>query len=125
MERVYLYTPNAEKREKLKDLCGRLGMECPDLVPADLNRYVAEIIGSETTVKRPVPPEKAPIFFQMPEMELFYGISDGRLDVFLDECRKAGIDRIECKAVITPYNLSWSLYELALELKRENDQMHR
>ena len=125
MERVYFYTPKAETREKVQALCGKLGMEFRELVPADLNRYVGEIVGSETSIKRPVRPDKAPIFFQMPEIMLFYGISDSRLDDFLEAYPKAGIDRISYKAVITPFNISWTLYELALELKRENDQMNR
>ena len=94
MERVYLYTPKAETREKVQGVCEKLGMECPELVPADLNRYVGEIVGSETSIRRPVRPDKAPVFFQMPEIMLFYGIPDGRLDLFLEEYRKAGIQRI-------------------------------
>ena len=125
MERVYLYTPKSETREKVQGVCEKLGMECLELVPADLNRYVGEIVGSEPSIKRPVHPEKAPVFFQMPEIMLFYGIPDGRLDQYLEEYRKAGIDRIAYKAVITPFNISWTLYELALELKRENDQINR
>jgi hypothetical protein len=125
MERVYLYTPNAEKKGKVQELCGRLGMECRELMPGDLNRYVAEIVEAGTAVKRPVHPENAPAFYRMPELQLFFGLADGRLDEYLEEYRKAGIDPISYKAVITPFNRNWTLYELALELKRENDQMNR
>jgi hypothetical protein len=123
MERIFLYTPKAEKRAQVQKLCQGLGMECREILPKDLNRYVAEVTGSGSPARRPVPPEQAPVFYQMPELMLFYGLADGRLDVFLEEYKKAGIDRIDLKAVITPINNSWTIYELACELKRENDQM--
>lgn len=56
------------------------------------------------------------------EMMVFCGISDQTLDNILAAMRQAGI-RINCKSVMTPYNIAWKLPDLYNELEREHEEM--
>lgn len=56
------------------------------------------------------------------EMMVFAGISDEALDHILAGMRAAGI-RINCKSVMTPYNIAWKIPDLYTELAREHEEM--
>lgn len=55
----------------------------------------------------------------MPELLIFSGLADGKLDEFLAEYRKKGIEPVSLKAVITAHNISWTVYQLVSELVKE------
>ena len=54
---------------------------------------------------------------------LFNGFDNQMLGDFLTEYRKAGIEKINLKATITPYNLSWNSLQLRDELNREHEEL--
>ncbi|MDO5417179.1 MAG: DUF3783 domain-containing protein, partial [Lachnospiraceae bacterium] len=47
-----------------------------------------------------------------------------RLDFLLYSLRKAGVPKIDLKAVITPQNADWTFYQLYKELMEEHERMH-
>lgn len=49
--------------------------------------------------------------------------TSNRIDVLLAGLRKAGVPRIELKAVVTPRNVDWSFYQLYQELVKEHEQL--
>lgn len=53
------------------------------------------------------------------QMMVLYGFTNERLDEFLRNMRRAGIPRIALKAIVTPYNVSWTFRQLYEELERE------
>ena len=57
------------------------------------------------------------------EILVFVAFSEEKLDLFLRAYRQAGIAPIPLKAVLTPHNCSWSVYELTQELMREHIAM--
>ena len=50
----------------------------------------------------------------------FSGINSSQMDIFLAEYKKAGIEPIGCKAVVTPDNVFWSADKLFREIFREH-----
>lgn len=60
--------------------------------------------------------EKAPLTRQA---MIMYGFTQRRLDEFLQSMRKAGLPVIPLKAVVTPYNVTWTFRALYEELERE------
>ena len=58
------------------------------------------------------------------EMFVMSRISGQRLDLILKSMRKAGIEKIDLKAIVTPTNASWNSLELYQEIKREHESMH-
>ena len=55
---------------------------------------------------------------------LFQGLADKEVHRFLEMYRAEGIPTVDLKAVVTPWNLTWTLYELAEHLKEEHRSMH-
>lgn len=56
---------------------------------------------------------------------VFSGINSSQMDIFLAEYKKAGIEPIGCKAVVTPDNVFWSADKLFREIFREHLFMSR
>lgn len=56
---------------------------------------------------------------------VMYGFTQKRLDEFLKSMRRAGLPVIPLKAVVTPYNVSWTFRALYEELEREEEAFLR
>ena len=59
------------------------------------------------------------------EMLVMKNFSGAQLDEFLLRMRKAGIPRVDLKAVLTPSNQEWDSITLYEELKREHAAMQQ
>lgn len=59
------------------------------------------------------------------ELLVFSGINSSQMDIFLAEYKKAGIEPIGCKAVVTPDNVFWSADKLFREIFKEHLFMSR
>lgn len=59
------------------------------------------------------------------EMLLMAGFSNSRVDELLTAFRKNKVERIDCKAVLTPTNAVWNVLELYDELRKEHEIMHK
>ena len=68
--------------------------------------------------------EMPPFAWQMPELLVFSGLQENSLQLFLAAYREAQIEQIPLKAIVTPHNISWSIYELSRELASEHAAMH-
>lgn len=68
-------------------------------------------------------PQSPPPFPE--EMLLFKGFTDAALARFLQSYRAAGLEKIELKAALTPYNSGWDSIRLRRELMAERDAMRR
>jgi hypothetical protein len=59
------------------------------------------------------------------EMMVFAGLSGEQIDKVLAGFRKNKIQRVNCKAVLTPTNRFWNAIQLFEELKREHEAMYK
>lgn len=112
------YTKDIKKSGQIADLCKRLQIYTRKLNPSDVNMEMGKLAGIKINVGN-TEQKKAPENYDMPDVMIFSGISDGVLDEFLDAYRQDKISTTPLKAVLTPYNISWTLYELITELQRE------
>lgn len=55
----------------------------------------------------------------LPDCIIFSDISNLEMDIFLAEYKKRGIEPTPMKAIVTVYNMDWSIDKLIEELKRE------
>lgn len=113
---------NRVKEKQLMELCRQLGYNTRKIKPSDADSSVGSIAGIKIS-KMISQKEKAPLGYKFPEIIIFSGLSDGDLDRFLTEYKKAEIEPVPLKAIVTPHNISWSLYELVKELQRERISM--
>ncbi len=128
-----MHIPEKEKRNSIEALCGSIGAACKEIGMADVNRTVLELISGRTAgqtagqtigqIGGPDAGKTAPPLYFLPELLLFQGFGDKELDQFLDAYRAAGISKVNLKAAVTPWNIRWTIYELAEHLKEEHDSM--
>ncbi len=115
---VMYYMKDSKKEEQLIQLCKQLGINTRKIKENDTNVSISTLAGI-SGVPAMVQTEKAPQNYEMPELLIFAGMTDEKLDEFLAEYRKQGIEAVSLKAMITPHNISWTVYQLTAELIRE------
>ena len=117
---VLLHIPDKNKLDRISKLCEKSGYSCRRIQNADVNRTILELISGQSAGKKVSAP---PLYF-LPEMMIFQGLADKEVHQFLEAYRAEGIPAVDLKAVVTPWNLTWTLYELAEHLKEEHRSMH-
>ncbi len=121
---ILYYVQDEKKRIQMEVLCMSMSIGTKQLKPSDLNTQVGTLIGAKNIEPLdPAKEAKAPAIFCMPEIIIFSGIPDKKLDEFLFSYKKVGMTPTKLKAVITPQNASWSLYHLIRELSMERAQI--
>ena len=143
---VLYYTEDKGKAQQIEMLCGQLSFKTKRLRGSDAGTPVGKLAGmsmkSEKTslAGKSIKAEKAgaaaekngeapsrgncvPADYKQPEVMVFSGITDTQLDMFLHGYKMGGISPIYLKAILTPYNYTWSLYQLTQELIREHTAM--
>ena len=117
---VFLHIPDKNKFDRISKLCEKCGYSCCQIQNADVNRTILELISGQSAGKK----VSAPQLYFLPEMMIFQGLADKEVHQFLEAYRAEGIPTVDLKAVVTPWNLTWTLYELAEHLKEEHRSMH-
>ena len=117
MKKIFYYIPGEEKKNAVLKICKEQQIETTVLAQKDLNRTVAALC--TLPVKPSGAKKSAPALYAMPEMLLFFGIGDAELDSFLEAYNATGLEMIKRKAVVTPTNLGWTVYELLDALEKE------
>lgn len=118
---VMLYTEDGIRRQQIAMLCAQLGIRIKELKRTDADTAVGRLAG---IAGKTGPGEaRAPEGYVLPELMIFSGLADDLLDRFLEAYRLSGLAPVSLKAVLTPYNFNWSLYQLAQELIRERTAM--
>lgn len=59
------------------------------------------------------------------EVLIMHNFSGSRLDELLLEMRRAKVEKINLKAVVTESNVGWSFYHLYEEISAEHERMHQ
>lgn len=150
---VLYYTEDKGKAQQIEMLCGQLSFKTKRLRGSDAGTPVGKLAGMSVKAETSSPAgmsinaEKAgasaekygasaekngeatsrengvPADCKQPEVMVFSGITDTQLDMFLHGYKMGGISPIYLKAILTPYNYTWSLYQLTQELIREHTAM--
>ncbi|MBQ9278517.1 MAG: DUF3783 domain-containing protein [Lachnospiraceae bacterium] len=119
---ILLYTKDTEKKQAIMKITKSIDLKFGELKANQANDLISSIVGLPTFTTFGTMDEtnkKAPALWSMPELVLFFGVPDAKLDAFLAEYKKTGLERIKLKAIVTPTNLNWSLYYLIEHLKEE------
>lgn len=124
---IMFHTNNLKKERQIKELCRNLGLVTRAIKQQDINKTVGTI-GVQGGIKggslfSKGEKIKAPDKYKLPELIIFSGLSDENIDKFLEEYKKSGIEPVVLKAIVTPTNISWSLYELVCELEKEREHL--
>lgn len=126
MTDLIMYKINELSKEKqVVNLCRKLGLKTRKLKDSDAKITVGTLTGNGKKNASPdnqmlnTANQNVPTGYSLPELIIFSGLKDNKLDEFLAEYKKMGIAPIGLKAVVTIHNVNWTMYELAEELVRE------
>lgn len=117
MEKILLYTTDNIKYEKISSLCRSLNIGLQKLTQKDIGCTLASI--SSGSPKQAKDASVPPLYSQS-ELMIFSGLSNDKLDIFLERYKKEGMQPVRLKAIVTPFNCMWSIYDLTKELIKEN-----
>lgn len=112
---VLLYHIPVQEKMKLMPVLLRQGCQA---VTVPRERYHAKlgVLAGVVEEERDIPVYEGS---DLPEsMMVFCGCPDSLLDILLADLRQSGV-RVSLKAVLTPYNQSWTTLELYRELHQE------
>ena len=122
--RVMYYVQDENKKIQIEVLCMGMSLQSKQLKSSDLNEQVGVLAGIKgIKVSDMQMVQKAPAIFCMPEVILFSGVPNNKIDEFLLSYRNLGLKPIRLKAVTTPKNVEWTLYQMILELAKECGQL--
>ncbi|RKD32820.1 DUF3783 domain-containing protein [Lacrimispora algidixylanolytica] len=125
-ELVLYYQPEEEKKSgndskaaKLKAVLIRMGIRIRNISSDQINQtvgYLAGMEGFDETALEACPPVEE-------EILVMKNFSNRRVDELLLNIRRAGVPKVQLKAVITDTNCKWRFYDLYEELKQEHEAM--
>jgi hypothetical protein len=125
---IIMYHVHDEKKKiQLEVLCLSLSIKAKELKATDLNEQVGKLAGIKgiKSTAQTENPDKIPALFSMPELIIFSGVPSAKLDEFLYSYKNVGLTPTKLKAVVTPKNVGWTLYQLINELSQEAIKMEQ
>ncbi len=129
-ETVLYYTPeNNINVTKLKGVLVRMGIRIKNVAPEQVKDSVGSLLGvveyekndGQGVLKEAWEEGDFPCITE--EMLVMHNFSSRRLDELLFNLRKAGVPKINLKAVVTESNVAWTFYQLYEEIKEEHEKM--
>ncbi|MEW4414966.1 DUF3783 domain-containing protein [Clostridium sp. AN503] len=129
-ETVLYYTPeNNINVTKLKGVLVRMGIRIKNVAPEQVKDSVGSLLGfaeyekndGQGGLKEEWEEGDFPRITE--EMLVMHNFSSRRLDELLLNLRKAGVPKIDLKAVVTESNVAWTFYQLYEEIKEEHEKM--
>lgn len=126
MKTVFAHINNTNKLDSIKGLCAKLNIRIEPVGNKDLGRPILNIVSGDDKLN--VSPgisttTNIPPMYNMPEVMIFQGFDETDLKSFLSEYKNAGIEKVALKAMVTPFNIVWTLYDLIEHLKEENARL--
>lgn len=122
-EVVLLYNlSNTEKGKQIKRLLIPLGITIKEISKEQYFQSIGSLAGIKGFEKN------EEIYNEegfLDEMLVMHKFTSQRIDVILKGFRKAGIEKVDLKAVVTPTNASWNSLELYEEIKKEHESVNQ
>lgn len=122
-ETVLYYTPEqSPKVTKLKGVLVRMGIRIRNISPEQVTQSVGYLAGVAGYEAREEEGEAGfPVVGE--EVLVMHHFTSRRIDELLLNLRKAGVPKIELKAIVTESNCPWTFFRLYEELKEEHEKM--
>ena len=127
-EVVLYYNPgNAPKPALMKSVLVRMGIRIKNVTDGQTGETIGNLLGIKT--EEPLNKEEEHTVVSQEktdnpieeQMLVLYQFTERRLDQLLLQLRKAGVPKIDLKAIVTEQNSRWTLYQLYEELKKERE----
>lgn len=120
MAKILLFGVSTQKDRAVRVAAEKIGVDVTTVNRRDYGQKIgtlAEISGFHKNGKIYSGPD-----FAM-EMLVFSGMDSQQVDAFLAEYKATGLPPVALKAIVTPYNVSWTADALLRELMKEHIQL--
>lgn len=122
-ETVLYYEPvKGKDTGKMKGVLVRLGIRIKNIQPDQVGQKVGYLAGLPGYEERTESLDPLPVISE--KMLVMKNFTGSRMELLLKELKRAGVPKIDLKAVITESNRDWTFYELYEEIRKEHQQMH-
>ena len=112
---IIMHVEDAGKADAVRRIAKALGEEILTIGGWELNRTLIGLFtGKDIRGEVKLPP-----LYHMPDLLVFAGMTEEKLDGFLDAYRATKLAPIALKAVSTKHNSNWTVYELICRLQEE------
>ena len=133
---ILLFGVDDNQQEKIKSFCSSFSVEVSPVEKKDCNQTIGSLAGipkakntfgrmsrgkTASTGKAAEANCDMPAFSE--PMMVFCNLEQEVLNQYLEGYSGAGIEKIALKAVLTPYNVSWTPKQLFEELREEHSAM--
>lgn len=126
---LYYHTKEAGSEKRVRQLKGvmvRMGVRIRNIEPEQVLESVGYLAGmpgypsrkEEGEAGQDLESAKIPVIGQ--DVLVLRNFTSGRMDFLFYNLKKAGVPKIDLKAVITPQNAGWTFYQLYQELEKEH-----
>lgn len=126
-ETVLYFTPeNKAHTPVMRGVLAQMDIRVKNLTPERCVQKIGYLAGMEGFAKREVSggyEKYAPYMGQ--ELLIFCNMTGERLEEVLEALKKAGVPGIALKAVVTPTNAEWTVYQLYEQLLREHGELRK
>ncbi len=125
---ILMHVSSEAKALAVEKVASELGETIQKVSSEDLPRSILSIFTGKFEggpKEKEAAKAKIPVLYAMPEVLVFVAFSMEKLDDFLSLYRKTGEEPVKLKAVTTPTNIQWTLYDLIEELKKEHASMNQ
>lgn len=110
---------NKEKSDTIKGILKKENIVAREVAKEEYGQTIGALAGIEEFYDKDAVYSGAELG---DEMLIFAGLEDNMLDNLLAAMRETG-SRVNYKAVMTPYNISWKIPALYEELAKEHEEM--
>lgn len=122
-ERVFLYHfTDADKLRRIKDVLEQMKIKAAEIPDEMAGQKVGFLVGLKGFGQNQHS-DSGEAFER--EVMILQGIDRKRMDEILKSFAAAGIEKIDYKAVVTPYNIFWSLRRLCETMQKEHGALVR
>lgn len=137
---VLLYAPNGSKRAlRMKPAIVRTGAKIKMVTNEQFGMGIGELLGfsaeeideiassaivTDESAGHDVqqnPEELAQLSNLKEEVLVLWNFTSPKIDGMLSNFRKAGVSKVDLKAIVTPNNIKWTFAQLIRELQREHE----
>lgn len=122
MEEVLLYNLDTDKGRQIKQLCTLMKIPFKTVSREDYAEPVGAVAGIKGVERKNIPFDGQAF---TDEIIIFKNFTDKVLKDFLTRYRQAGIEKVNLKAGLTPYNVMWNSFQLRDELMREHEELSK
>ena len=120
-EVVLYYNPgNAPKPALMKSVLVQMGIRIKNVTDEQTGETIGSLLGMEQQGKPDEAGEQLDGAIEE-QMLVLHQFTERRLDQLLFQLKKAGVPKIELKAIVTEQNSRWTLYQLYEELRKERE----